>query len=276
MKDDLELLKQFATDRSEEAFAELVSRHCNLVWAAAYRVLADADLARDAAQIVFTDLALKADRLVRHTAPAAWLHRAAYVTAAKMRRSRTRQAQRAEEAMKTEAPSPTDHSESAWLAEMLPLLDEALTELNEQDRAVITLRYLCGHSFLEVSAAIGTNDDTAQRRASRAVEKLRVSFRRRGILVSGGAVSAALNTAGAQSAPSGLATSLTGGALATAAATPFFPSLYSVLKTKLIVTLKSNIITALVIGTPLALVLALQHQSLHRARNGEQRLARPD
>ena len=63
MKSDEELLRCYARDRSEEAFTELVNRHCDLVWGAAHRVLGDAELARDAAQCVFADLSRKAKNL---------------------------------------------------------------------------------------------------------------------------------------------------------------------------------------------------------------------
>jgi DNA-directed RNA polymerase specialized sigma24 family protein len=53
---DHELLRRYAEHGAEEAFAELVKRHLNLVWAAAWRVSGDRELARDVAQTVFTDL----------------------------------------------------------------------------------------------------------------------------------------------------------------------------------------------------------------------------
>jgi len=64
---DGELLRQYATDRSESAFEELVRRHLNLVYSAAFRQMnGDAHLAEDICQAVFADLARKAGRLTRH------------------------------------------------------------------------------------------------------------------------------------------------------------------------------------------------------------------
>src|SRR5438094_603589 len=81
MLDDAELLRRYADDRSEEAFAELVRRHVNLVHSAALRqVNGDAYLAADVTQLVFTDLARKAGELARHRVLAAPAGLAASVT----------------------------------------------------------------------------------------------------------------------------------------------------------------------------------------------------
>ena len=55
---DFELLRCYAKDRSESAFAELVKRYIDFVYSAALRqVGGDAHLAQDVAQSVFVDLA---------------------------------------------------------------------------------------------------------------------------------------------------------------------------------------------------------------------------
>ena len=60
MSEDAELLRQYAQSGSETAFAELVSRHLPLVYAAALRqVRGDEALAKDVAQTVFIDLPAK-------------------------------------------------------------------------------------------------------------------------------------------------------------------------------------------------------------------------
>src|SRR5882724_9771270 len=47
MMNDSELLRRYAEDASEEAFAELVRRHLHLVYAAAWRQTGDAHRAED-------------------------------------------------------------------------------------------------------------------------------------------------------------------------------------------------------------------------------------
>src|SRR5271155_5030406 len=91
MTSDSQLLAQFARSRSEDAFAELVRRHVDLVYSAAIRqVNGDTYLAQDVAQAVFSDLARKAPALVRRASLTGWLYTSARFAAAKMLRTEHR------------------------------------------------------------------------------------------------------------------------------------------------------------------------------------------
>ena len=95
MREDTELLRRYAEEKSEAAFAELVRRHVDLVYVVALRrVGGDARLAQDVAQGVFTALARKAAALVRHPALGAWLFRSARFAAAQAMRAGKRRAVR--------------------------------------------------------------------------------------------------------------------------------------------------------------------------------------
>src|SRR6188474_2114112 len=84
MKDDATLLADYARRRDEAAFAELVRRHVNFVYAAALRQLNDdAHLAQDVTQVVFVDLARKARTLAGHRVLAGWLFTSTRYAAAK-------------------------------------------------------------------------------------------------------------------------------------------------------------------------------------------------
>ena len=258
MLEDAELLRRYAEYRSEEAFAELVRRHFNLVWCAARRVLGDADLARDAAQTAFTELARQAGKLSRNTLVASWLYRVSYNSASKIARTEARRSQREQEA--TDLHQPAQNPKLAALeASLEPLLDAAMAELGETDRAVIVLRFLSGCSWADVGAALGSSEDAARKRVSRALERLRHSFHKRGVDVAGGLVAAALSAAGAQTAPMGLAPALGSAALAGSAATTLGPAtVIGLMKTKLAL--------AVAAGAMMGSVITWQVFTLHQLR----------
>src|SRR5689334_5998760 len=96
MTDDAELLRRFAEEQSETAFAELVNRHIGLVYAVAVRRLgADRHLAEDVVQSVFVDLARKARGLSRNVVLTGWLFTSTRFAASRAarteRRRRTRE-----------------------------------------------------------------------------------------------------------------------------------------------------------------------------------------
>src|SRR5947209_2439883 len=91
MTDDRQLLQQYARQRSESAFGELVARHIDLVYSAALRVVGgDTQLAQDVTQVVFINLASKASDLPQDVLLAGWLHRHTCYTAAKAVRTERR------------------------------------------------------------------------------------------------------------------------------------------------------------------------------------------
>src|SRR3954467_3135206 len=110
MIDDAELLHRYATTRAEGDFAELVQRHVNLVYSAALRqVNGDAHLAQDVTQLVFADLARKAESLASHRVLAGWLFTSTRFAAAKaVRGERRRQAREAEAQLMQELLLPND------------------------------------------------------------------------------------------------------------------------------------------------------------------------
>ena len=72
---DLDLLRQYKQQGSEEAFATLVDRHLKLVYATALRHVRSPQLAEEAAQSAFLSLARNAGSLAPNTILAAWLYR---------------------------------------------------------------------------------------------------------------------------------------------------------------------------------------------------------
>src|SRR5579863_9729691 len=95
---DAELLAQFARNRSETAFAELVERHIGLVYSTAIRKTGNPQHAEDITQAVFIILARKAGSLSPTTVLPGWLHHTARLTAANLQRAELRRMRREQEA----------------------------------------------------------------------------------------------------------------------------------------------------------------------------------
>src|SRR5437764_688592 len=88
---DGELLRKYALDNDQRAFADLVARHIDWVYSCALRMTyGDAPLAQDVTQGVFLALAQKGRRLASHPNVAAWLFQATRFAAATARRSELR------------------------------------------------------------------------------------------------------------------------------------------------------------------------------------------
>jgi RNA polymerase sigma factor (sigma-70 family) len=209
---DLELLGQFAREHSQDAFTELVKRHLGLVYSAAIRQVRSPHLAEEIAQSVFTNLARHAAKLAPDTILTAWLYRATRNAAIDLIRSEARRQAREQLSLQMSA---MNDSPADW-SHIEPLLDEAMDSLEDADRTAILLRYFEKKSLSEVGTALGTGEDAAQKRVSRAVERLREFFSKRKVAVGASALVALLSANAVQAVPIALTTTVaTGAVLAT-------------------------------------------------------------
>lgn len=216
MSDDATLLRRYAETGSESAFAEIVRRHVDLVYAAALRRTGGAsDLAADVAQDVFTKLARKAGTLSQHPVLSAWLHTATRYAALNLMLSEQRRKHR--ERLAATDPALAIAADPDW-EHLRPVLDSAIDELSENDRAAVVLRFLERKPFAEIGAALRVSEDAARVRTDRAVDKLRAILGQRGITSSASALGALVAAQPAIAAPGGLAASLATAATATAGA----------------------------------------------------------
>ncbi len=217
MTEDAELLRRYAEERSEAAFAELVQRHLPLVYSVALRqVEGDAHLAEDVAQTVFTGLARKAGALSRHPVLSGWLYRSTQFAAIDVMRSERRRHAREQEAqtMHELSNSPDADMDAEKLR---PVLDQVMSELNDGDRDAVMLRFFEGRPFSDIGRKLRLTEDAARMRVDRALDKLRERLVRRGVTSTTAVLAATLANQAAVSAPAGLAAAVTGTALSGAA-----------------------------------------------------------
>jgi RNA polymerase sigma factor (sigma-70 family) len=208
---DLELLREYQEHGSETAFTALVQRHVNLVYSAAFRHVRSRELAEEITQSVFVDLAQKGRKLKANSILSAWLYQVARARAIDVFRRESRRQVREQMAVEV---TDMNHDSNLW-SQIEPLFEEAMRKLNEGERTAIVLRYFENKSLREVGKELGTNEDTVQKRISRAVEKLRNYFSLRGIRTPAAALVAVISANAVQSAPLGLnAVSLASVALA--------------------------------------------------------------
>jgi uncharacterized protein (TIGR03435 family) len=213
--DDSALLRQYAENNSDEAFAALVQRHINLVYSVALRQVGNAHAAEEITQAVFIILSKKAAQLRHDKALGSWLFQATRLTANNFVRSETRRHRREEEAYMQ---SVLDESATGAWPKIAPLLDDAVAGLREKDRQAIVLRFYEGRNLREVGQALGASEDAAEKRVNRALEKLRKFFTKRGVDSTTAIIAGTISANSVQAAPVVLTKAVTAIAVAKGAA----------------------------------------------------------
>jgi RNA polymerase sigma factor (sigma-70 family) len=215
--DDSALLRNYADNHDETAFAEFVQRYINLVYFAALRQVGrDTHRAEDVTQAVFTEVARKASVLIYHKAIAGWLHTTTRFLSNETMRAERRRLHREQEAHAMENLKDDLAATANW-EKLLPIIDDALEELNSTDREAVLLRFFANLPHAQIGQKLNLSENTARMRVDRALERLRRSLAKRGITSTAAALSTLLANQALASAPAGLAASTTSLALASAA-----------------------------------------------------------
>jgi RNA polymerase sigma factor (sigma-70 family) len=206
MTTDAQLLSQYRAG-SQAAFSALVERHIDWVHAAALRRVGNTHLADEVTQAVFVALAQNAP-CRQGVIMSAWMFTVLRFASAKALRDQSRRRRHEAEAARQRPALPAEPDEE--LRKALPLLEHAMDRLGRKDRQAILLRFYQRQTFGQVGAAMGVSEDGARKRIGRAIEKLRGKFAQMGLPVPAAALIDRVLIHAADTAPSGLAASITG------------------------------------------------------------------
>jgi RNA polymerase sigma factor (sigma-70 family) len=244
---DTELLRLFITENSNTAFAQLTTRHAGLVYAAALRQARSTALASDITQAVFLDLARHARKLRADTHLPSWLITVTRRTAIDAIRRESRQRIREQTSAELAAVN-ASHNTPSSVSDLAPVIDEALDTLSDTDRRAVLLRFFENKSFREVGIHFSTTEASAQKRVSRALEKLRTQLARRGIATSAILLAAQLPLHASATLPATLATTLAAPAFLATATTLITTAVTFTQTLLMTATQKTVITTALVLA----------------------------
>jgi RNA polymerase sigma factor (sigma-70 family) len=266
MTDDMALLREYARNNSEEAFAMLVSRHVNLVYSVARRQVLDPHLAEEITQAVFIILARKAESFGPKTILPGWLCRTARYTSANALTIQRRRQRREQEAYMQSILN--DPEPEAW-RQIAPLLDGAMEHLGQKDHDAVVLRFFEGRNFKEVAAALGASENAAKKRVHHALEKLRRYFSKHGVAFTTAVIAGTISTHSVQAAPSVLAKSITALVMAKGAAAggSTLTLVKGALKFMAWTKAQTAIVSAVVVGLATLSVMQQQAQVRLRAQN---------
>ena len=160
--------------------------------------------------------------------------------------------------------------------QLAPLLEEAMARLSEKERTLVALRFYEKKSGAETAALLGIQESAAHKRATRALEKLRKFFAKRGVSSTGAIIAGAISANSIQAAPVALAKAATAAAITkgAAASTSTLTLIKGALKIMAWTKAKTAAVTVtaviLAIGTTTAVI---QYQHHVAARNDVSRAA---
>ena len=155
------------------AFVALVQRYQERVWRICYKLLGEAHEAHDAAQEVLVRMFSHRAQFEGRSKYSTWVHGIAVRTCLMVRRGRGRQRKR--EAALAAQMEPSHRAESPSTDLSLDLM-KMLDTLDEEDRAMLILKYAEEQTFEDLAEAFGLSLSACKMRVRRACEKLKQRF----------------------------------------------------------------------------------------------------
>lgn len=194
---DRDLIRRFADDGDQAAFAAVVARHTAMVLGVCKRVLHSPADAEDATQAVFLVLAKKAKGTRWQASAANWLYTTARKVAHNAKVSADRRTKRERSAAMPEATNPADTMSGR---ELIAALDDELDKLTTRYREPLVLCYLEGLTRDEAAARLNLAVPALNKQLERGRKKLHDALAARGCAL-GVLLLAAASTSSAGASP---------------------------------------------------------------------------
>ena len=173
---DEQLAAEAQRERSSgPAFTVLVERFRDRIWALCFRLMGNEHDAADATQEVLVRLFMDRAKFEGRSKYSTWLHAVTVRTCLMLRRGRGRRQKRvavlSDEAIEQHAGAVEETN-----AELSLDMQQMLETLDEEDRAMVILKFAEGHSYEELSEIFGHSVSACKMRISRARKKLQDRF----------------------------------------------------------------------------------------------------
>ena len=195
---DPDLLRRFATQRDESAFAVLIQRHGPMVWTVCRNLLpAEAD-AEDAFQATFLAFIRSAGTIRTPGALGSWLYGVAYRVAQKARRSAARQRRREKSAAAREATLPV--AAGSW-DDIQAAVHREVNRLPEPLRTAFVICEIEGVGQREAAATLGWKPGTLSARLTQARQRLLRRLTKQGVAGAAVVAGALISKAGSACTP---------------------------------------------------------------------------
>lgn len=163
LKDELLILRCQTGDSA--AFDELTGRWQERLWRYAFNLVGENDAAWDAVQETWIAVVRGVKQLEDDRAFPKWIYRILSNKCADQIRTRQRQRKVDEDA--------SFETECAHTDDVVQSLEEALTRLSGEARALLALHYTDGYDMGEIAEILGIPEGTVKSRLSTARERLR-------------------------------------------------------------------------------------------------------
>lgn len=178
MEDELQIVKS-VLEGNKQAYAYIINRYKNLLYATILRMTKNPQVAQDLVQEVFIKIYQQLHKYDQKGSFSSWLYRVAYNYC--MDEFRKKSYQMKQEEMSEESIINSDHPEIVFLKkEKSRQLEKLISILPEDERMIILLRYVNELSYNEISESLHIPLTDVRNKLHRAKKKMRDTVKQQG------------------------------------------------------------------------------------------------